>query len=71
MLGRIGVHRLVRPAVNGEIGLPVSVQVQRAHHHAAFHRLLVDPGRDPLAFPDHFPWKPDVYRNDLHGGNSS
>ena len=48
VLGRVGEHRHVRPAVAAPVGLPVSIQVQAPEQAPAGHRLLVE-GRPPAS----------------------
>ena len=49
--GRVHVDGLVPTAVHAEVGLPVALEVERAHADAALDRLLVDPGRNRRALP--------------------
>src|SRR5579872_7559296 len=42
MLGRISVHSFVRATVNAEIGLSVTVEIQRAKQKRAHYWLLID-----------------------------
>jgi hypothetical protein len=51
--GGIDVDRLVRPAVNAQIGLLVAFEIVRSQHEAARHRLFVDAGADDLSPPVH------------------
>ena len=51
MLARIGVDRLVRSAVDGEVGLPVAVDVQTAYRHSRVHRALEDARQHLSALP--------------------
>src|SRR5207249_7640336 len=66
VLGGIGVDGLLPPAVRGQVGLPVAVQVERAHGDAARHRLLEDAGGDRPALPGDLPRQADVHRDDPH-----
>jgi len=51
ILGGIGVHGLIRSAVNGQIGLLVPVEIQRPHPHARFDGRFEDARQDFLAIP--------------------
>jgi hypothetical protein len=44
MLGRIGIHRLVQPAMNRQICLLITTQSQWHHQHRPRHRSLVNAG---------------------------
>src|SRR5262245_52700640 len=66
MLRGVGIHRLVLPAVNRQVGLPVAVEIQPACHNSASNRLLEDASADALAFPADFTRQADIHRDDVH-----
>jgi hypothetical protein len=40
MLGRVNVHGLGWPTVNGEIRLTVAIEIESSEHYSTFDRLL-------------------------------
>jgi hypothetical protein len=65
MLRRVSVHRLVRPAVHREIGLPVAVKIQLRHLHPARNRLLENSRADGKRFPLNFARQSYIHRKDF------
>src|SRR5215475_8491926 len=53
MFRRIDIHRLVPPAMNGEVSLLITIEIEPPKHEAADHRLFVDPGRHSSSMPPH------------------
>ena len=51
MLGGIDVHGLIQPAMNGQIGLLVPVEIQDSHPHALFDGRFEYSRQDFLAIP--------------------
>src|SRR6185369_5811807 len=66
VLRRIRVHGLVGPAVDGEIGLLVAVDVEESDVDAARHRRLEDRGADRLSAPDDVARSADADGDELH-----
>lgn len=60
MFQRIAVHRFELPAVDGQVSLPVAIQIELAQRHAAFDRRLEDSGRDYRPVPENLSREPDV-----------
>src|SRR6266702_1864256 len=61
VLRRIRVNRFSNTAVNSEIGLLITFQIQRTQHHRAFDRLLENSRPDELALPAYFLRHSDVH----------
>ena len=61
MLRGIDIHRFVAPAVNGEVGLLVAVEIEPMQHDAAGHRLFIDTGGHRLSVPLHRAWTADLH----------
>src|SRR5580704_5744656 len=66
MLRRVSVDRLVRAAMDAEIGLTVAVQVERTQLNRSMHRLFEDAGLDRCPFVECWPRHFDVQRSYLH-----
>jgi hypothetical protein len=62
MYERVAVNGLIFAAVNTEIGLAVTVQIELAQRHAALDRLLEDPRTHASPVPRHFAGKSNVHR---------
>src|SRR5260221_108688 len=66
VLGGVDVHGLVGPSVNGEVGLPVALDVERRDAHRAAPAILPDGSGRRLPVPDDLPGKAGVDRDELH-----
>src|SRR5439155_11307438 len=66
MLEGVGVDRLGRTAVDGEVGLAVAVEVEPTNRDAFLDRLLEDPGRHVASFPVDGARQADVDGDDTH-----
>jgi hypothetical protein len=51
----------VLPAVTGEIGLRITIDIELAHHSPSRNRRFPDCGSDSFAVPCHVAWKTDIY----------
>src|SRR6516165_9797298 len=56
-------HSALLTTVTGEIGLPITIDVQLAHHPPPLHRKLPDRCSHSPAVPCHFAWKADIQRD--------
>jgi hypothetical protein len=50
------------PAMTGEIGLRITIDIEPAHHSPSRNRRFPDCGSDSFAVPCHVPWKTDIDR---------
>ena len=66
VLGWIGVDCFIRAAVNGQIGLAVTVKVEPPYSDPSLNRLLEYSGRNRFPPPDHLAGEPDIDRDDAH-----
>jgi hypothetical protein len=48
------------PAVTGEIGLRITIDIELAHHSPSRNRRFPDCGSDSFAVPCHFAWMTDI-----------
>ena len=71
MLARIGVDGLVPPAVDGEVGLSVAVDVQAAHGQPRRDRALEDARQDLPPLPFDLARHSDVDRHHMHWAPST
>jgi hypothetical protein len=54
----------VLPAVTGEIGLRVALDIEFAHHSPSINWRLPDRGSDSFSVPCHVAWKADICREE-------
>src|SRR5687767_678433 len=66
VLGGIGVDRLARAAMDGEIGLLIACKVERIQSEASCDRSLDNGGRNHSAFVGNLARQSEVYGYDLH-----
>jgi hypothetical protein len=52
----------VLTAMTGEIGLRITIDIERAHHSSSGNRRFPDGGSDRFAVPCHVPREADIYR---------
>ena len=69
VLGRVDVDRLARPAVDGQVGLAIAVNIQSAHAHAPGHRRFENACANHPPIVNYLARQPDIDRYDLHGSS--
>src|SRR5438132_3149992 len=57
----IDIHRLIPPAVDGQVRLLITVEIELIQHDAAGHRLFIDTGGHRLSVPLHRARTSDLY----------
>src|SRR5437867_2893978 len=60
VLRRVGIHRLVTPAVDGKVGLPIAFHIQRRHANPSCYGRLEDRRANGLATPVDLPLQAHV-----------
>ena len=66
VLAKFIVDNAIAPAVNGQIGLAVTVKVEPPYSDPSLNRLLEYSGRNRFPSPDHLAGEPDIDRDDAH-----
>src|SRR5262249_29321963 len=66
VLDGIGVDRLLRSTVDGEIRLAVALEIQKGHTDGTFDRLLENAGGDSATVERNFTWEAYAHRPKLH-----